>query len=364
MAGNRAAAPRSGAPLGSQRDQLVVLGSIVVLAVATVVVLVGLYLTVYRPPRAHVLTAGAEDYTADEVYRRGLYMMLFEPAVGPRNPSEIVTKTLDTIEREETLRTRAKALVPEVTPDDIAAELQRQFAPAIPSVPNPEVRNAAGEVIGTAVPSNSPTPVPTLAPDEFTKSLQQRLETAQITKSQLDAIVAADLYRKRLTDKFKAELPTSLPQTLLVTARIADQPTADRVRSIGLRPNVDFAQVASQNSVSDAQGARAGVPTWVVVDQLDPKTRDVVKQMNPGDISPVTQVGTAYEVYKVVEVSASRELTDEQKTEMAGKKVTEWLDAEVKQLSIERDLTPEKEQWITEHVVEAYTKASPPTSAR
>ena len=49
-------------PHQGQREQYVVLGAIVVLAVSVVIVLVGLYLAAYRPPRQHVLMAGNQRY--------------------------------------------------------------------------------------------------------------------------------------------------------------------------------------------------------------------------------------------------------------------------------------------------------------
>jgi hypothetical protein len=100
------------------------------------------------------------------------------------------------------------------------------------------------------------------------------------------------------------------------------------------------------------------------VDQLEPTVRDVVKNMKAGDISTVTQNGTYYEVYKVVEVNAARELDDSLKNQLALQKVLDWLTTEGKNLKLERDLTTAKEQWITDHVVSAYQKASATPRAR
>jgi len=336
------------------------LGSVIALAIAAVIVLVGLYLTVYRPPREHVLTAGDARFDAGEVVRRGVYLMLFQPELTPRSQSEVVTKTLDVLQREELLRTRAKALVPEVTAEDITKALQSEIAPPrrAPEIPNPEVRDKAGNVIGTAVPSNSPTPTPTVDVNAYTKGLAARLDTAGASKAELDAITSAKLYEQRLIEKFKGDAPKTLPQVQIVLARIQDQATADRVRSIALRPGVDFGPVAAQNSVSDRSAASAGTPTWVIVDELEPPMRDVVKGMKVGEVSAVTPNGTYYDVYKVIEVSAARELDEEQKTQFAKKKLEGWLADEAKQVTVERDLTTQKEQWITDHVVSAYQKAS------
>ncbi len=360
MAGNRAAGSRTGAPLGSQRDQLVMLGSAVALGIAAIIVLVGLYLTVYRPPREHVLTAGDARFDAGAVVRRGVYLMLFQPDVAPRSQSAVATTTLDVLQREELLRTRSKGLVPEVTAEDITKTLQLEIAPPprAPEIPNPVVRDKAGNVIGTAVPVNSPTPTPTVDSDVYTKGLAARLDKAGASKAELDAITSAKLYEQRLIEKFKGDAPKTLPQVQLVTARIQDQATADRVRAIALRPGVDFGPVASQNSVSDRSAATAGTPTWVIVDELDAPTRDVVKGMKAGDVSAVIPNGTYYDVYKVIEVSAARDLDDDQKTQLAKKKLEAWLADEAKQVKLERDLTTKKEQWITDHVVSAYQKAS------
>ncbi|MFA7297471.1 MAG: peptidylprolyl isomerase, partial [Dehalococcoidia bacterium] len=178
------------------------------------------------------------------------------------------------------------------------------------------------------------------------------------SKAELDAITSAKLYEQRLIEKFKGDLPKTLSQVQLVMARIQDQATADRVRSIALRPGVDFGPVAAQNSVSDRSAANAGVPTWVIVDELDAPTRAAVRGMKVGDVSAVIPNGTYYDVYKVTEVSASRELDDDQKTQLATKKLEAWLAEEAKQVKVERDLTTQKEQWITDHVVNAYQKAS------
>jgi parvulin-like peptidyl-prolyl isomerase len=224
--------------------------------------------------------------------------------------------------------------------------------------------SSATVTIGTPGAGGTPTATPTVNLDAYARALAQRLERSQLTKAELEAVTAAGLYEDRLTEKFKADLPRTAPQVLLVTARIPDQATAERVRSIGLRPGVDFGPVAAQNSVSDAKGARAGTSAWVIVDQLEPTVRDVVKNMKAGDISTVTQNGTYYEVYKVVEVNAARELDDSLKNQLALQKVLDWLTTEGKNLKLERDLTTAKEQWITDHVVSAYQKASATPRAR
>jgi hypothetical protein len=352
VAGNREAASRAPRNTEARRDQLVVLGSIVALGVALLIVAAGLYLAVYRPAREHVLTVGTKSYNTGDVERRALYILLYQQAIGPKSQSEVVSKTLEILEREEVIRTFAKDLVPEVTAQDITTELQALLVPTVtPEKPAPGV-------LATETPTPTPTATPTVDQGKYVKALQDRLARGKLTKPELDDLVSAGLYEDRLREKMKNDLPKSAPQVLLITARTADQATADQIRAIGLRPGVDFASVARSNSVANSLGIRGGSPTWVIVDLLDSAARDVVKNLKVGEISNVTKVGDYFEVYKVMEISADQEIGDAQKEQMVTEAELKWLDEGLKKLNPQRDLTPSREQWILNHVSADYVKAT------
>ena len=361
MAGNRAASRVHSNP-EARRDQLVILGSIVVLAVVAVIVLIGLFLTVYKPPRERILTIGSKQWDASAVERRALYLLQFQQAIAPKSPTEIVSKTLDTLEREEALRQKAKELVPEVTSDDVTKELQGQLAPATPpqpSIQTPDGLNAT-VTIGTATPvaGASPTATPTVDQAKYTKALQDRLTKSKLTKSELDAVIMAGLYEDRLREKFTNELPKTAAQVNVAVARTSDEALANQIRSIVSRPNVDFSQVASQNSVSATTGGlKTGAPLWVTLDELDGPTRDAVQKLKAGEISPVVKVGDYFEVYKAIEVSADREVTDASKDALTNKKILDWLNKAVADLKPQRTLDKAKEDWITNHAIADFTKA-------
>jgi hypothetical protein len=351
----RAAARRQ--PHQGQREQYVVLGSIVVLAVSVVIVLVGLYLAAYRPPRQHVLTAGNQRYNAQAVERRTRYLILNQQTLLPKDiQGELVTKTLDLLEHEEILRQRAPAVVSEVKPEDITAELQSQL---VPTPPSPTITLPDGS---TATPNASATATPTVDQAAYAKALQKRLTDAGMRKSPLDALIAAQVLEQRLQDQFKKDLPKTAPQVLLSVARVSDQAKADTLRSVATRPGVDFNALASVNSVQE--GGPTGPIGWVIPDNLDQPMRDVVKGMKAGDISPVTRNVTYFEVYKVVEASGDHEISEDQQDKLVKQKEDEWFDKERANVKIERDLSASEDKGIRAHAIADYQKVAGTTSAR
>src|SRR5439155_13792083 len=111
----------------------------------------------------------------------------------------------------------------------------------------------------------------------YAKALQKRLNDAGMSKSQLDALIAAQVLEHRLQDQLKKDLPKTEPQVLLSVARTNDQAKADTLRSVAQRPGVDFNALASVNSVQE--GGPTGQLGWVIPDNLDQPMRDVVKGM-------------------------------------------------------------------------------------
>ena len=116
----------------ARRQRLIVGGAVGALLIAVVIIGVGLYVTQYLPPRAHVLTTGDRDYDAGAVARRGTYHLVFEGGLAGRygqigGLSDIARRATDLLIDEEVLRQRAPATVGEVTAADIEAALRDRF---------------------------------------------------------------------------------------------------------------------------------------------------------------------------------------------------------------------------------------------
>ena len=88
-----------------RNERFAIIAVSVVLGVAALLVLVGLYVTQYRPPRAHVLSAAETDYQAAEVARRTAYELRFGELSG--GIGEAVPETLTVLEEQSIVLARA-----------------------------------------------------------------------------------------------------------------------------------------------------------------------------------------------------------------------------------------------------------------
>jgi parvulin-like peptidyl-prolyl isomerase len=323
-----------------QREQLVILGAGLAVAAAVLIVAVGVFLTRYRPPRAHVLTVGAERFDAADSERRLRYMLLFDADRAGTDVEAFVDSALDQLEREAIIRARASTLVGDVSAEAVEQELRNELVPPAPGVPLADGATA------------TPTPV---SDEAYATALQQRLKESGLSKDELETLARAQLFEKKLTEHFKAALPAQAPQVHLAVARVTDQAKADQIRAIVSRPGVDFVPVASGNSVN--AGGPVGDLDWVLVEELDQVVRDAVQALPVGGISPVVKNEEFLEVYKVVEATVDRDLTDEQKDLLAAKRVDEWVEAERANVEIQRDVSDDEEAWIREHALREYARA-------
>lgn len=333
-------APAHGAE--SRRDALVVLATMAVLAVTAVIVLAGLYLTRYRPPRAAALTVDGATYTAAQVEHRLRYLMFYEPAAVGNDPTQFVTKTLERLEREEIMRQRAPALVGDLDADGAEQQLRKALAPPPPPAPTTDTPG-----VTVAQPTVAP-----LSDEQYATALQDRLRAAGMSKRELEAVARAEALDAKLREHFGAGLGTAGPQLQLVVARLADRAKADQVRAIALRPGVNFAQVANVNSVGGA--GPTGNVGWVLPEELKPSVRDVVQALQAGAVSEVTPNGIYLEVYQVVATEASREYAPDQRDTLVQQQVDAWLAAERAQVRIERVLSTETERWIRDRAIAAF----------
>lgn len=334
----RAASGTSRTGETASRDAFVVMAAVVVLAVTAVIVLVGLFFTSYRPPRATVLTIEGEQVTAAQVQRRLLYLLFNESAVLGSDQTQFVSKALDRVERDEVLLRRASSLVGSAPDAEaVTKHLREMLAPPAPA--NPQITTNQP---GLTVASAETTPVP-LSDEAYAKALQERLQNAEMSQDEIEQIARVDLIQKQLRAKFREGLSKNGPQLQIVVARLTDKAKADQVRAIGLRPGVDFAQVANVNSASG--GGPVGDLGWVLPEEMKQLVRDAVGPLKPGEISPVTANGIYFEVYKAVATEPSREYESDQLDTLVDQKFDAWVAAERQQVKLERTLSADSDKW-------------------
>ena len=303
-----------------RRERLVIYGVVGVLAVAVLVVLVGLYFTQYLPPRAHILSVGDADYDASAVARRALYEMRHGDE-GLSGFDVAVSETLELIEDTEVVLARAPAVVGDVSPDDVRANLFERLAL------EPEATEG-----------------------EFIDALAELLTDSRLSRTEVEAIVTANILVGRLRDAFVDEYGEVTAQVLLSRIRLADEAAAEEIRE-QVTGGADFAALADERSSDAASSGAGGDIGWYPLAALSPEARAAVAELPPDAVSAIVRDGPFYDVYLVRERDDARAIDEGQRESLGAARFTEWLEAERRTVEVDVDLSPGEERWILDRLI-------------
>lgn len=324
MAGSPAAAQRRDVEARAARRERLIRNLIIGgLGLVGVIVAVGLYVTAYLPPRAHVATIAGTDLTADDVVRRATYYMVFEGGIQTRTLAGISEFTLDLMADE--------ALILERGPTEVGA------------VSDGQVEDDLRERLG-------------FEPDDaaFTDALVDAIRSSGFGRDGYYELVRARVLTDRLLERFLEEdVPTSAAQSHLLSVRTTTRDNADQVRERVLAGET-FEAVALELASEPAANLDQD---WWPLDLLTEEVRAAVEPLGAGDISEPVQAGLFFDVIYVPEVETERELSEDQRDALAGQLVVEWVDEQTATFATERELSPSEATWIAEHVAERVTEA-------
>lgn len=322
MVSGRAATRRRQAALEAQRERAILLGAVAVIAVAVLVVLVGVYLTVYRPPRAHVAEIGGEGVSAAELAERASFHMLIEGGATTRQVTGVADFTIDLLAADHVLRQQAPELVGEITEEDLAAG----------------VRERLGSPVDDAA---------------YADALARLLGAVGLSRDEYFELTEVQVLEDRLRERFLGEVPTTGRQLHLLRLRAPTQSNADRVIERA-RAGEDFQALARQYASDRAAEVDAG---WLTVDQLTAEQRAAVEPLAAGEVSNAVTSGLFFDIYKVAEIEEARDLTEAQREALAQQRVDAWIDERVAALSVERDLSSGEAEWVESQVTEQIAEA-------
>ncbi|MEZ4553386.1 MAG: peptidylprolyl isomerase [Dehalococcoidia bacterium] len=347
-----------------ERGVLLIVGA--VLAVAAVVVLAGLYLTEYRPPRAHALTIEGQDYNADAVKRRGSYLLRYETqAARDVNQDNLVERTVDRLVRDEVLNRRAPALVGEITDEELDQEFRIQLGFATPTA-TPTPTPAPGATPTATLPATatpSPTPEEAITPDaeqlareeaDFLRAQRDVYRDTGLSREEFYRIFKGQLYERRLRDHFADEVGETAPQIRLQVIRLTDRAVAERIHEQALQ-GADFVRLAAQNSVLPTARQDGGELGWRLVSSFDEPVRAAVEDAAAGSISEIIPVDRFFEIYRVAEVTADRDLDAAQRGTLVAERFDDWLEQETANVQVDRDISDGESDWIRDAIIEDVT---------
>ena len=320
MSANRtqAASRRERERRARRTERLIVGGAVGALVVALGIVLVGFYITQYRPPRAHVLTVGESDYNAGELADRATFELFFGGA--PLDFGAIVDETIERIQDAEVLRLRAPALVGPVTEEDVDASLREQLG---------------------FVDSDD---------DEgFADALGNLLRAFDLSLGEFEERVEGQILVERLQDRFREEVGESAAQVRLSRIRAVDPGGAEDIRELAVGGD-DFAQLATERTAETSIAEDGGDLGWHPVAVLSDSLQAALAELEPGDISEIVEEGLFFDIYLLAEREDSRALEDEQIGDLVARRLRDWLDEQRETVVFELDLSDSEERWIIDRI--------------
>lgn len=305
----------------ARRDRLILLGTLGVLGVTAAIVLAGVFLTVYRPPREVVATIDGRKVNAAEVADRATFYMVSEGGAFTQQEGDLAAAGLDRLVRDAVLLRDAPALVGEVSDEDADAKSR--------------------ELLGN------------LEGDAYAKALQETLKGADLELAQYREILKARILADRLSEHFRGELPASLRQRHIQRVRTPSMVNAERVIERG-SAGEDFEALARQYGADRRLEVDQG---WIPDELLQPEAHHALDGLGAGEISAPAMSGLFVDVYRVAEVEEDRPLTEDQQTQLAQRRVDDWVKEREREAGIERDLSDSVSQWITTRVTDRVREA-------
>lgn len=344
----------------ARRERVTIVAVSVVLGVAALVVLAGLYVTQYRPPRAHVLSVGETDYQAAAVARRATYEVRFGDL--PGGIGEAVPGTLSVLEEQTILLERAPSFVGAATDEDVTQWLRVHLGFAPPEEPAPDAAaedadsGGDAEDAGDGAATDDGAEEPSLEEDpeeeaaRFATALADWLRHIDLPKDEYDLVIASGILGDRLRDQFRAEIGEAADQVRVSRIRLADRGGAEDVRAL-LLEGADFAELAEERSAEAEYAAQGGDLGWLPFGSLSDIARAAIAGLEPGSISEVVDTGVFFDVYLVAEREEARPLDSAQIEALIEQRWDGWLLAQRAMVSVERDLSDGEERWILDRVV-------------
>ena len=366
---------------------MVYLGAGAILAVVVVIVAIGLFVTSFLPPRAHIVTIEDQSYNAAAVVGRGNFLITFERQSDLLG--DVAAATIDVLIFEETLRLRGPALVGPISEALIDAQLQQllgfdPLASTITPIPgtddtaddaatdggdgdtSDDVATDGDDGEGDAEPELTPTPrddlfpAPAVAPrtlsesetNDYAVALGAMLSTTGLSMGAFRDIAEARVVRLLLNRYFDEELGASGEQLRLSRFSVSTQLEAEELRQRVLDGEsfedlvleVDPAALAG---VDDIPGDLGWFPSDLIPDEIAEALMDV----EVGGLSEVVDRGLSFEVFLISEREPERVWEDAARQLLVRDLVSDWEETESSLLAIEIGLSNGEEIWIIERVV-------------
>lgn len=296
-----------------------------VLAVVAIIVIVGLVVAWYLPPRAHVLTVGSREFNAAQVADRGFYLAVNGNGNAQTQPGpEAITSFI----RQEILLQVGSTMVDEVMDQDVRDEIATLLG-------QPE----------------------DYTDETYADALAGFLRVAPIDRGSLEDITRAGIVEDRLAELFRNDLPEGGDQMHIVAVQTNDRGQAQALVD-AVRGGDDFREAALEIGVA-ADEASIYDLGWYTPDTLSDRVQPALEALQAGEVSdPVNDArNVGFEVYFVEARTVDAPYEDEVRDRLADRAVDDFLVDQEAAIGVERDLSADERRWITERVQDRIREA-------
>ncbi len=318
MGGSRSSSRRQQATREERQQRLILMGAGAVLAIVVVIVAVGVILTWYLPPRAHVLTVGEQEFNARALADRASYLARLGSQQAARVPAEEAATSLI---RQEILLQVGAGQVGDVTDED--------------------VRAAEAENLGFGE---------AFTDEEFAAELQNYLQAVNLSRDEYMRITRAGVIERRLETQFQEELPEAGDQMNLQGVVTSSRGLAQSLIE-AVRGGQDLAEAAIELGVL-ADPEEVQDLGWFAPSTLPERVAPMLVDLQSGAVSePIEDSNRiGFEVYVVIERTADEPYEETVLAQLSRRALDEWVDEQEATMRIERNLTSSDVDWIRRQV--------------
>ncbi|MBI2760359.1 MAG: peptidylprolyl isomerase [Chloroflexi bacterium] len=296
---------------------LVGVTGVVILIVAGLVVY-GSWDAYIRPGAQTAVKVGNRTYDM-EYFTRRMKAYLNEPAgaalTSPQQLATVPGQLATDIIEEEVLLQRGGSLGIGVADNDIDKDLAAKARAVV-------TQDDSGNV------SRSP---------NTDLAIRELLRPSGLSLAQYRRLLHGILLKAEARKHFQDMIPNQLPQARLRLLTVADEAKAKDLKG-QLDGGADFAQLATQNSLDSATRGQGGLRDWTPKGQLPTALDDAAFSLAVNTLSDPIKVDERWALLKVEERSDARDVTEQQRSALATKQYTDWLEAQKKELKVENKL--------------------------
>jgi parvulin-like peptidyl-prolyl isomerase len=292
--------------LANQPAALVGVTGLVVLVVVFLVGF-GYWDTYIRPGREASVKVGGRTY--DMVYfARRMKAQLNDPIAGGASAQQIAAlpgRLGKDIVDEEVLIQRASSVGVGVSDDEIDGLLAEKLA-------IPFTKDENGQIARTP---------------SFANSVRAALQRSGLSVAEYRRAIHGQQLRIATRKYFESQIPKELPAARLRQIAVSDEAKAKELKQ-QIEAGADFAQLATSVSVDSLTKNQGGLRDWAPKGFLPDEFEQLAFSLPIGQMSEPFKSSDQWVIVRVEERQDNRELTEQERSQLATKRLNDWLESQ------------------------------------